>query len=434
MDYQGLPPVDLFIACRAGCRGRRRCSTRSATRAAAARVAPQPRTRMPKLCRQQDHRRSHGRRAAPRGRRHARPRSPTCSLSWNGACWPFRHPLDYLGSDGGGGVGGGPGISVGAALALKGSGRLPIAVCGDGDFLMGVTALWTAAHYRIPLLIVVANNRSFFNDEVHQERVAAHAQPAGREQLDRPAHRRSGHRLARWSRARKARKGFGPVDNAGELDDGARGSDRGGRGRRRRRRRCARRSAATARHDRAAMARGKADREHLTTTGGAAHACADRRSHPGRRRTSSSASRRRTAFVTAVDDVSFDVAPGEFLSVIGPSGCGKSTLFNVIGGLLGGYEGRVTRRRRDHQRPAPVDRHGVPGGVDLPLAHRHRQRRLPARDRRHGQGRAHRARAALHRSGRPRRLRAAAIRPNCPAACASACRSRARSPPSRRSC
>ncbi len=93
-------------------------------------------------------------------------------LSWNGAWWPFRHPLDYLGSDGGGGIGGGPGISVGAALALKGSDRLPIAICGDGDYLMGVTALWTAAHYRIPLLIVVANNRSFFNDELHQERVA----------------------------------------------------------------------------------------------------------------------------------------------------------------------------------------------------------------------------------------------------------------------
>ena len=93
-------------------------------------------------------------------------------LGWDGAFWEFAHPLDFLGSDGGGGVGGGPGISVGAALALKGSGRLPICIGGDGDFLMGATAIWTAAHYRIPLLYIVANNRSFFNDEVHQERVA----------------------------------------------------------------------------------------------------------------------------------------------------------------------------------------------------------------------------------------------------------------------
>ncbi len=93
-------------------------------------------------------------------------------LSWNGATWPLRGPLEFLGSDGGGGVGGGPGIAVGAALALRDTGVLSIAICGDGDFLMGVTALWTAVHYGIPLLLVIANNRSFYNDEVHQERVA----------------------------------------------------------------------------------------------------------------------------------------------------------------------------------------------------------------------------------------------------------------------
>jgi NitT/TauT family transport system ATP-binding protein len=45
--------------------------------------------------------------------------------------------------------------------------------------------------------------------------------------------------------------------------------------------------------------------------------------------------------LTAIDHISFTVKPGEFLSVIGPSGCGKSTLFNMIGGLLGGYEGAI---------------------------------------------------------------------------------------------
>jgi len=45
--------------------------------------------------------------------------------------------------------------------------------------------------------------------------------------------------------------------------------------------------------------------------------------------------------IVAVDDISFTVRPGEFLSVIGPSGCGKSTLFNVIGGLLTQHQGTV---------------------------------------------------------------------------------------------
>src|SRR5207248_624278 len=45
--------------------------------------------------------------------------------------------------------------------------------------------------------------------------------------------------------------------------------------------------------------------------------------------------------VAAIDSVSLDVAKGEFVAVIGPSGCGKSTLFNIVGGLIDGYEGRV---------------------------------------------------------------------------------------------
>jgi thiamine pyrophosphate-dependent acetolactate synthase large subunit-like protein len=47
-----------------------------------------------------------------------------------------------------------------------------VGIVGDGDFLMGNTALWTATHYKLPCLFLVANNRSFYNDEMHQERVA----------------------------------------------------------------------------------------------------------------------------------------------------------------------------------------------------------------------------------------------------------------------
>ena len=95
-------------------------------------------------------------------------------LGWPGEFCDFAHPQDYIGFDGGGGIGSGPGMAVGAALALRDadSDRLPVAVLGDGDYLMGLTALWTGVHYRVPVLIVVANNESFFNDELHQERMA----------------------------------------------------------------------------------------------------------------------------------------------------------------------------------------------------------------------------------------------------------------------
>lgn len=93
-------------------------------------------------------------------------------LGWPGAQCAFEHPLDYLGFDGGAGIGSGPGMVVGAALALRDSDRLPVAILGDGDLLMGAMALWSAARHRIPLLVLIADNRSFFNDEAHQEAVA----------------------------------------------------------------------------------------------------------------------------------------------------------------------------------------------------------------------------------------------------------------------
>ena len=93
-------------------------------------------------------------------------------IGWPGEAYEFDGPLSFIGNDGGGAVGTGPGHTIGAALALKDTDRLTIGVLGDGDYLMGVSALWTASHFEIPVMIVVADNRSYFNDEMHQERVA----------------------------------------------------------------------------------------------------------------------------------------------------------------------------------------------------------------------------------------------------------------------
>lgn len=93
-------------------------------------------------------------------------------IGWNPRYRRFGHPLDFLGGDGGGGVGAGPATSIGAALALRGSGRLATSILGDGDFLMGATSVWTAVRYQIPCLMVISNNRGYFNDELHQGNVA----------------------------------------------------------------------------------------------------------------------------------------------------------------------------------------------------------------------------------------------------------------------
>jgi thiamine pyrophosphate-dependent acetolactate synthase large subunit-like protein len=213
MDHQGLPPVDLFVA----------ADTDSMVAALLAQlphreIAPTEALRLPDAPAGgpgpiSGAQLTHALRAAVG----ERPSSLLhTSVSWSAELWPLHHPLDYIGGSGGAGIGAGPGIAVGAALALRGSGRLPVAVCGDGDFLMGATALWTAVHYKIPLLVVVANNRSFFNDELHQERVAR--------MRNRPVENRwIGQRiadpeidLAQLAQAQGA-VGFGPVSETSQL-------------------------------------------------------------------------------------------------------------------------------------------------------------------------------------------------------------------------
>ncbi len=140
----------------------------------------------------------------------------TLGRGWPIDVWPFQDGLAYLGKDGGGGLGSGPGLSVGAALALQARGRHAVAMLGDGDFCMGVTAIWTAVRHRIPLLVLVNNNRSYFNDELHQETVA---RTRGREvknrwiglRMEDPAPD-----IAKLAEAQGA-VGIGPVTSAAEV-------------------------------------------------------------------------------------------------------------------------------------------------------------------------------------------------------------------------
>jgi thiamine pyrophosphate-dependent acetolactate synthase large subunit-like protein len=64
------------------------------------------------------------------------------------------------------------GISLGVALAHRGSGRLVVDLQPDGDLLFDAAALWVATHHRIPMLVVMYNNRAYYNDWEHQILIA----------------------------------------------------------------------------------------------------------------------------------------------------------------------------------------------------------------------------------------------------------------------
>lgn len=218
MDYQTLPPADVAILAPAD-----RLVDLLADRIDARKPAAPPRRPVVKAADPDSN--SDGAmpietlaRVVVEGLKNENPSYIRLPIGWPGEYSRFKHPLDYVGYDGGGGIGSGPGMAVGAALALRGSDRLPVAVIGDGDYLMGLTALWTAVKYEIPVLIVVVNNQSFFNDELHQERVARIR--------ERPVENRwigmrmsePGMNLATLAEGQGA-IGFGPVDSEAGLED-----------------------------------------------------------------------------------------------------------------------------------------------------------------------------------------------------------------------
>lgn len=89
---------------------------------------------------------------------------------WASRIWdfdaPHRHPGKSLGTATQ------IGIALGVALAHRGKDRLVVDLQPDGDLMFDVGALWTAAYHQIPLLVVMFNNRAYYNDWKHQEVIA----------------------------------------------------------------------------------------------------------------------------------------------------------------------------------------------------------------------------------------------------------------------
>ena len=126
----------------------------------------------------------------------------------------------------------------------------------------------------------------------------------------------------------------------------------------------------------------------------------------------------------AVNDVSIDIADGEFMILVGPSGCGKSTLLRMIVGLEDITSGDLIDRRPAGQRPGsarPQPGDGVPELRALPPPDRLREHRVPAAAGQEGQRRGRQAgeggvgdararRAPRPQAGQPVRRPAAAGR------------------------
>ena len=94
-------------------------------------------------------------------------------IPWARSMWPATKYHQMLGGSGGQGVGYAAPAAVGAALANRDKGLLSVSFQPDGDLMYGAGVLWTAAHHKIPLLLVMHNNRGYYQEVMHLQRMAA---------------------------------------------------------------------------------------------------------------------------------------------------------------------------------------------------------------------------------------------------------------------
>jgi benzoylformate decarboxylase/acetolactate synthase-1/2/3 large subunit len=86
--------------------------------------------------------------------------------------WEIDKFHQYIGVSGGSGIGYGSPAAIGAALANKKYGRLSVNIQNDGDLMYAPGVLWTAAYHRIPLLMLMHNNRCYHQELMHVQRMA----------------------------------------------------------------------------------------------------------------------------------------------------------------------------------------------------------------------------------------------------------------------
>ncbi len=92
---------------------------------------------------------------------------------WASRLWKMEKYYHNLGDSGAFGVGYGGGGAVGSALANRKYGRLSVAIMGDGDLLVSPGSLWTAAKHKIPILMVMHNNRYYFQEVMQVQAMAS---------------------------------------------------------------------------------------------------------------------------------------------------------------------------------------------------------------------------------------------------------------------
>ncbi len=93
--------------------------------------------------------------------------------AWGRSLWPATEYYNFLGGSGGSGVGYSAPAAVGAALANRDKGIVTVSIGGDGDLMYAPGVLWTAAHHKIPILMLMHNNRAYHQEVMHLQRMAS---------------------------------------------------------------------------------------------------------------------------------------------------------------------------------------------------------------------------------------------------------------------